>query len=199
MKQYLASSDTINYHYPAVASLAKTLRADATGDKSQDSAIAKRCFEWVRDNIKHSADYQLTPVTCSASDTLEHGTGLCYAKSHLLAALLRANDIPCGFCYQRLSTFENGAPYCLHGFNAVYLNDFGWYPVDPRGNKAGIDAQFSPPHIKLAFTLNDEKEATFPEIWPEPLPIITDALNTSSDIEYLYQNLPDIEWIKVNG
>ncbi|WP_338430147.1 transglutaminase domain-containing protein [Synechococcus elongatus] len=34
---------------------------------------------------------------------LEYRTGYCYAKSHLLVALLRACSIPAGFCYQRLS------------------------------------------------------------------------------------------------
>lgn len=42
------------------------------------------------------------------------GSGICYAKSHLLAALLRANKIPAGFCYPRLSAYENGSPYFIH-------------------------------------------------------------------------------------
>ena len=191
MNQYLAHSDIVNYQHPDVLALANELAKDMS-DKTE---VAKRCFEWVRDNIKHSYDYQLNPVTCTASEVLEHSTGFCYAKSHLLAALLRANDIPCGFCYQRLSTFGNGEPYCLHGFNAIYLDDYGWYRVDPRGNKEGVDAQFTPPEARLAFALEDEKEATFPEIWPEPLAIIIDALQNSTDTEYLYNNLPDIEWV----
>jgi len=39
-------------------------------------------------------------VTCSASEVLREGTGICFAKSHLLAALLRAVGIPAGLCYQ---------------------------------------------------------------------------------------------------
>jgi transglutaminase-like putative cysteine protease len=84
---------------------------------------------------------------------LEHGTGLCYAKSHLLAAVLRANGIPAGFCYQRLSRDEPGAPYCLHGLNSVYLPAYGWCPIDARGNKSGVDAQFGPPERRLAFAI----------------------------------------------
>lgn len=191
MKQYLAHSDIVNFQHPEVLKLANELKQNA----SSQTDLAKACFEWARDNIKHSYDYQLNPVTCTASEVLEHGTGFCYAKSHLLAALLRANNIPCGFSYQRLSTFGDGAPYCLHGFNAIHLDDYGWYQVDPRGNKEGIDAQFTPPEARLAFALEDEKEATFPEIWPEPLPIIIDALQNSTDTEYLYNNLPDIDWV----
>ena len=46
-------------------------------------AVAGRCFEWVRDEIRRSGDFRLDPVTCSASQVLRHGTGFCYAKSHL--------------------------------------------------------------------------------------------------------------------
>jgi transglutaminase-like putative cysteine protease len=113
--------------------------------KETPIAIAKACFEWVRDEIFHSCDYRMNPVTCRASDVLQHKTGYCFAKSHLLAALLRANQIPAGFCYQRLSVDDRGAPYSLHGFNAIYLAEFGWYRVDARGNKAGVNARFTPP------------------------------------------------------
>lgn len=48
-------------------------------------------------------------VTCSASDVLQHRSGICYAKSNLLAALLRKEGIPTRFCYQRLILFEQSA------------------------------------------------------------------------------------------
>ncbi|PCI13545.1 MAG: Cro/Cl family transcriptional regulator, partial [Thiotrichales bacterium] len=99
MNQYLASSTYINWDTPEIKALAESL----SSSKTSDEVIAKRCFEWVRDNIKHSSDYKMNPVTCKASDVLQHKTGYCYAKSHLLAALLRANGIPAGLCYQRLS------------------------------------------------------------------------------------------------
>nr|WP_320193052.1 transglutaminase family protein [uncultured Desulfobacter sp.] len=66
---------------------------------------------------------------------LKYKTGYCYAKSHLLAALLRACNIPAGLCYQRLTIANNKAPFCLHGLNAVYLQRHGWYRIDSRGNK----------------------------------------------------------------
>ncbi|TXL16153.1 Cro/Cl family transcriptional regulator [Methylococcaceae bacterium HT4] len=125
MKKYLESSKYINWSNPEIKELAKLLSSGLPDKKS----IAKNCFEWVRDNIRHSSDYKLNPVTCKASDVLIHKTGYCYAKSHLLAALLRANNIPAGLCYQRLSVEDDGAPYCLHGLNAVFLKNHGWYRV----------------------------------------------------------------------
>jgi transglutaminase-like putative cysteine protease len=154
--------------------------------------IAKACFEWVRDEIHHSVDYQMNPVTYRASDVLHHKTGYCYAKSHLLAALLRANRIPAGFCYQRLSIDDKGAPYSLHGFNAMYLPEVGWYRVDARGNRKSVDAQFTPPKEQLAFMIQFPEEADFQNILPEPLSIVIEALKAQRTWDGLLRNLPDI-------
>ena len=144
-----------------------------------------------RDSIQHSSDFQRNPVTCSASQVLREGTGYCYAKSHLLAALLRANGIPAGFCYQRLSVRGDGPPYSLHGLNAVHLPKYGWYRADSRGNKPGVDAQFTPPIERLAFMMSLPEEKDFPEILPDPLPVVVAALRNYSHWDALYENLPD--------
>ncbi|WP_239651504.1 transglutaminase-like domain-containing protein [Neosynechococcus sphagnicola] len=146
LQAYLQASAVIDWHHPGILALAQKL---AAGQQSP-SAIAKACFEWVRDQIHHSSDYQMNPVTCRASDVLQYQTGYCFAKSHLLAALLRANGVPTGFCYQRLSLDDQGAPYTLHGFNGVYLPDIGWYRVDARGNREGVNTQFIPPRRKFS-------------------------------------------------
>ena len=88
MQPYLAPSTYIDFDHPAVATQAATL---AEGLQASPLALVKRCFEFVRDEIQHSGDTLRNPVTCKASDVLQHRTGYCYAKSHLLAALLRAN------------------------------------------------------------------------------------------------------------
>jgi hypothetical protein len=131
-------------------------------------------------------------LTCKASDVLAHGTGYCYAKSHLLAALLRANGIPAGLCYQRL-TITDQPPFCLHGLNAVYLEDFGWYRLDARGNKPGINAEFCPPIEKLAFPIMTKGEADLPEIWAEPLAIIIDTLTQRKTVQDVADHLPDVD------
>ena len=193
MKNYLASTDYIDWQQPAVLEKALSL---SEGLSSED-AIAKACFEFVRDEIKHSWDYQINPVTCKASDVLEQGSGYCYAKSHLLAALLRANKIPAGLCYQRLTISGDQPPFCLHGLNAVYLKDHGWYRIDARGNKEGTNADFCPPKEQLAFPIISEGETDLPEIWSEPLAVVVDVLTQYSDFLEVARNLPDIElWKK---
>jgi len=189
MSAYLASSAYIDWHHSEVAAKAVELAAGSTSELM----LVERCFEFVRDSIKHSGDFQLNPVTCRASDVLRHGTGFCYAKSHLLAALLRANGIPAGLCYQRLAVGAEGPPFCLHGLNAVYLQEYGWYRIDPRGNKLGVEAAFSPPTERLAFPIVGAGERDLPEIWAEPLPVVIKALTENTTVQEVADNLPDVE------
>lgn len=188
-EKFLAASDIVDWQHPLVASKARELAA-GTSDPVE---IARRCFEFVRDEIRHSWDFRQNPVTCRASEVLMHGTGYCYAKSHLLAALLRANGIPAGFCYQRLSRGDFGPPYCLHGLNAVWLEEFGWYRIDARGNRPGVDARFSPPVERLAFPLQDPDEADLSGIHAEPLPAVVRVLTMCATVAEVYEKLPDWE------
>jgi transglutaminase-like putative cysteine protease len=189
MQRYLSASTYIDFDTEDVRAAARRL---AEG-RASDVEVARACFEFVRDEIRHSVDFKLNPVTCKASDVLRHGTGYCYAKSHLLAALLRANGIPAGLCYQRLSVGTAGAPYCLHGLNAVYLKDVGWYRIDARGNKPGIDARFDPPRERLAFPIRERQERMLPEIWAEPLPVVVETLARYGTWDEVLANLPDVE------
>ena len=188
MENYLQATDVIDWQHPEIIKCAHKI---ALGHETPE-AIAKACFEWVRDKIFHSYDFKMNPVTWRASDVLLHKTGYCYAKSHLLAALLRANHIPTGFCYQRLSIDDRGAPYSLHGFNAIYLPKIGWYRVDARGNKTGVNAQFTPPNEQLAFETQFPEEADFQTIFTEPLSIVIEALQAQTTWDDMLVNLPDI-------
>ena len=185
MKRYLESTDVVNWHHPDILAKAKTLESSAGGELE----TAKNCFLFVRDGIKHIIDHRLNPVTLTASDVLLHKTGYCFSKSHLLAALLRANSIPAGFCYQRLRI--NGR-FWLHGLNAVYLGQFGWVRLDARGDNATIRTRFSPPEECLAFTAAAAGEADFPEVWDEPLPMVRDFLSSYADREESLLHFPDI-------
>jgi len=191
MQTYLESSYYINWQQDNVLKQAQYL-ASKCGNEEE---TVKACFEFVRDTIKHSWDYELNPVTCKASDVLEQGTGFCYAKSHLLAALLRANNIPAGLCYQRLTVVNDKPPFCLHGLNAVFLKQYGWYRMDARGNKQGINAAFCPPIECLAFPILTAGEVDLPEIWAEPLAVVIRALEKYDSYIKLANHLPDIEII----
>jgi len=186
---FLAASEWIDVQHPLVQAQAKALAKAAS-----EHLVAQACFEFVRDEIAHSGDAGHGPITCRASDVLLHRTGFCYAKSHLLAALLRANGIPAALCYQRLSVADGGdpgLPFCLHGLNAVWLSGPGWYRLDARGNKLGVDARFTPPLEALAFEVRAPLEWDVAERYTEPLPMVIDALQTHQTVVALQSQLPD--------
>lgn len=181
---YLAADAVIDWHHPAVSAQAEIL-AQGVDDKT---ALAERCFHFVRDAIPHSFDIRAEAVTCSASEVLQAGHGICYAKSHLLAALLRANGIPAGFSYQRLADEELG--FCLHGFNTLLLPQYGWYRVDARGNKPGVDAQFTPPQEQLAFSHSGSGECDYGLNLAQPLTGVVQSLRRAASVAELASILP---------
>ena len=185
MDAYLRPTAIIDWQQPDIVRLARQLASDSP------LTTAKACFEWVRDEIRHSYDYQLNPITCRASDVLHAGTGFCYAKSHLLAALLRANEIYAGLCYQRFR--QDDGSYFLHGLNAVYLPETGWYRIDARGNKPSVNAQFTPPVEQLAFALDAKMgEIDIRGVWADPMPEVVTALGTYTTYDQLMAHLPDV-------
>jgi len=186
---FLKATPVIDYDHPAVSALAAAL---AEGRENKE-AIAKKCFEYVRDEIAHTGDAGRGVSTLKASEVLAQKTGWCYAKSHLLAALLRANGIPTALCYQRLGCSEYTEDICcLHGLNSVWLEPYGWYRIDARGNKEGVDAQFTPPAERLAFALG-ENEYDVEGLFAEPLPEVIEALRTHRTYEEMIGHFPDIK------
>jgi len=143
LSEYLVSDSIVDWQTPAVRQKALEL----TRPLSDEIAKARCLYEWVRDSIPHSNDAGLDMVTCTASEVLLHNTGICFAKSHLLAALLRAVHIPAGFCYQvlRLDPPVNNEPV-LHGLNAIYFATLDkWIRVDARGNNKETRQRGQPP------------------------------------------------------
>lgn len=154
IEEYLKCDNVIDYDNETVAEL-----SDALSQKAEDELrFIRNAYEFVRDQISHSADIGEDKITCTASEVLCAGHGICFAKSHLLAALLRCNSIPTGFCYQKVILDDETAPVLVyHGLNGVYSRDCKkWFRLDARGNMAGVDAQFSVETEQLAFAVRPE-------------------------------------------
>lgn len=178
LSAYLAADEVVDHDHPVVRKAAARLAKEAVDSYS----YARLAFEFVRDAIPHSQDSGDPRVTWRASDVLEQGTGICYAKAHALAALLRAEDIPTAFCYQKLDV--------VHGLVAVRF-DGAWHRQDPRGNKPGVDAQFSVDGEQLAFRPESESsEMDYPVLYAEPHPTVLGVLKAASDRSSLWQTLP---------
>lgn len=126
----------------------------------------------------------------TASQVLKEGAGICYAKSNLLAALLRAASIPVGICYQRLTLGDTPeSDYCVHALNAVYIAELNkWVRMDARGNKGNVHAEFSIDKEILAFNIRPEyDEKDYPNLYAEPLPELMAVLENSDDaIDSIY-------------
>jgi len=187
MDRFLRSTAILDWQSPEVRDRAARL---ARG-RAESAAVVRACFEWVRDCVPHTSDHHLDPVTCAASEVLEQGTGFCYAKSHLLGALLRANRIPAGLVYQRLR--DDDGSYCLHGLNAVWLAGLGWYRLDARGSRAGLVSEFTPPRERLPFICTADGEKLFPGVWADPVTPVVNALRSYRQRAALIEHLPDAE------
>ena len=186
LSAYLESDEVVDWSNAGISKTASELTAGLTSD----IAKARALFEWVRDTIPHTCDASREEVTCTASEVLSVGTGLCYAKAHLLAGLLRASGIPAGFCYQVY--FEemhvSESKFALHGLNAIYLPSLQkWVRVDCRGNKEGVDAQFDTDTEQLAFP---ELELLDNRIYARPLPQVVESLRTWPTLTSLWPHLP---------
>lgn len=167
MDEYLEFDDVIDYKNEAIREVADVLFQKANDELS----FIKNAYEFVRDNISHSADINADVLIGVASEVLKNGHGICFAKSHLLAALLRCKSIPTGFCYQKLVLDDETAPVLIyHGLNGVYIKELGkWIRLDARGNKEGVNAQFSTETEQLAFLVRPEKgEEDCFVVYPRP-------------------------------
>ena len=190
ISKYLASDGVIDYEQEAIKNLSDTLSEQA----ENELAYIKAAFEFVRDKIAHSADAGKELITCSASEVLKAGHGVCFAKSHLLAALLRRKGIPAGFCYQKLILDDDTAPVLIcHGLVGVYIKELDkWIRLDARGNKEGVDAQFSIDEERLAFPIRPELgEVDDYTIYPNPDEKVLERLQKYETRPQLWEDLPN--------
>jgi len=189
INEYLKCDEVIDFDNTDVSKLADQLYSES----ESETEFVKMAYEYVRDMISHSADISADTVTCSASEVLKAGHGICFAKSHLLAAILRSKSVPAGFCYQKLILDDETAPVLIyHGLNGVYLREYGkWIRLDARGNKPGVNAQFSIDSEMLAFPIRPEKgEVDVPVIYADPDTEIVKTLQSYGLRSELWDNLP---------
>lgn len=196
IEKYLEATEVIDFHNEMIRRLADTLFLCSANELE----FIKNTYEYVRDRISHSADIHEDLITCSASEVLEAGHGICFAKSHLLAALLRCKGIPAGFCYQKLILDDESAPELIyHGLNGVYIKELNqWIRLDARGNKEAVNAQFSLETEQLAFPIRPEKgEEDNLVVYPYPDRNVLKSMKSSKTRTNLWENLPKKLSVKV--
>jgi len=182
----LASTRWSDASEPRIVSCAARLR------RSTPTETVRETFAFVRDAIAHSCDVATDVVPLAASAVLESGTGLCFAKSHLLAALLRASSIPTALGYVRLRDPRAASGFCLHGFDVVELPGHGLVRVDARGDNATVSTTFDPPRESLAYWPAAEGEAFLDGAFVEPVAAVVDAYARARTLRELLADLPDL-------
>ena len=196
MDEYLKQDDVVDYDKKAIIALANALFKKAENELD----FIKKTYEFVRDRIPHSADIQEDGIPCAASEVLKAGHGICFAKSHLLAAILRCKSVPAGFCYQKLILDDETAPVLIyHGLNGIYSKDCKkWIRLDARGNKTGVNAQFSIETERLAFPIRPQMgEADGFVIYPDPDRKVLQTMRESKTRTELWKHLPaELEYDK---
>ncbi len=163
---YLKPSAYLDYLDPQIQAVILSLNQKASTEVDRIRAA----FEFVRDEIGHSFDIQNREVT-------------------------RGMNIPSGISYQNLTLYEKPEDgYCIHALNTVYLKDLDkWIRLDARGNKEGINAQFSIEEEKLAFPIREQYgEWDYLTNYDEPHPEIISTLEKHNDCIEMYQmGLPE--------
>lgn len=188
LKRFWQEHEYIDFSSPVIIKKAGELFSQADNDVEK----ARIAYGFVRDEIPHSFDIKATIITAKASDVLIHKTGICHAKANLLAALLRAEGIPAGMCFQHITLAEDDKwGYAAHCYNAVFLNG-KWIKLDARGNTKGRNAQFSLDEPILAYPNRKEYDEYFWKgIYASPHMDTIKMLDNAKTSQDIIDNIPD--------
>lgn len=136
MKEYLQSSETINYDSPAIQKKAFEL----TNGLETAEEKAKALFYFMRDALKYKIFRDIPPFDdFKATTVLEKGESFCIPKSILLVSLARGVGIPARLHFADIrnlllprSLLEAiGTDVMLyHGYVGLYING-KWVKVNP--------------------------------------------------------------------
>lgn len=188
MKKFLQETEYIDFY----SDIIQKKVIDLFLPDMTETEKVKTAYEFVRDKIPHSFDCNANVITAKASDVLLHKTGICHAKANLLAALLRSQGIPIGFCFQHITlSNDDSLGYCVHAYNAVFLNS-KWIKLDARGNKPGVNAQFSIYEPILAYQNRAEYDEYFwYGIYSSTHIPTMQMLEKANSLQDILDNIPD--------
>ncbi|NLP00398.1 MAG: transglutaminase domain-containing protein [Clostridiaceae bacterium] len=187
ISDYLESSDVLDFDHPLVSQTAQQLTYGLKDNLSK----AREIYEFTRDHIFHSVDIDATSVTKTASEVLDKGHGICFAKAHLLAALMRASGIPTGFCYQ-IRYYEDLERLIAHGFNGVYIQELDkWVRIDACFQVDVDDWGFDPFKESTIKSVREEiGESDDFTIYHTPSKKILKVLSAANTVEELMHLIP---------
>lgn len=140
-RQYLKATEFIDSDSPVI----KGYAAKKTEGAKTDTEKAVRLYYAVRDEIYYDPyRIEMTRESFKASVILQKGYGYCVAKAIVLAAVCRAEGIPCKLHFadvrnhlmtERLRRAIQTDVFVYHGYNDILLEG-RWIKVTPTFNKS---------------------------------------------------------------
>lgn len=127
---FLVPNKTVHFDE---SSSAVALSYELAEHASSDLEVIQQVYYWVKENVVYDTAKAQTvqsnlAYTPSPDETLQSKTGICYDYASLVAAMLRANGIPCQLVMGMVDTGEGGT--ISHAWNMVWTTEEGWIAVE---------------------------------------------------------------------
>jgi transglutaminase-like putative cysteine protease len=106
----------------------RQLSQQIVGGETNPYLKAKKCFDWIADNIKYSYSTEYSTIRNISDYCRAKGYGDCGQEALLFIALCRLNGVPARW-QSGWNTFPGDKSN--HDWSEVYLAPYGWMPVDP--------------------------------------------------------------------
>lgn len=134
-RRCLQPSRLVDSQAPMIQGAAQEIAAGATGAYD----LARRINRFMASQFTYEMDSQQTDATTVL--TLRRGS--CSELARMYVALARAAGLPARLARgSRLRADLNGYVDCVHHcWVEVYLDNYGWFPVDPRINCSSLDPE----------------------------------------------------------
>jgi transglutaminase-like putative cysteine protease len=106
----------------------RALSQKIVGDETNPCLKAKKCFDWIAQNIKYSYAIEYSTIRNISDYCRTKGYGDCGQEALLFITLCRLNGIPARW-QSGWNTFSRDKSN--HDWSEIYLAPYGWMPADP--------------------------------------------------------------------
>jgi transglutaminase-like putative cysteine protease len=140
LKEFIAEAPHVVFT-PELRALSRQI----VGGETNPCVVAKKCFDWIADNIKYSYAIEYSTIRNISDYCRTKSYGDCGQEAMLFITLCRLNGVPA-----RWETGWHTFPKAkdIHDWSEIYLAPYGWMPVDPY---MGVHA------MRYATTLSPEQ------------------------------------------
>ena len=155
----------------------KDLTAEIVGSETDAARVVTKLASWVHENI----EYNLSSITAEASQsatwTEKNRYGVCDELTSLFISMSREAGIPArfvsGLAYTNLPEFPSN--WWAHGWSEVWINGYGWVPVDVTyGQILWTDAT----HIPFQRSLDAKTDSVAYSVRSNDLTLVPKPLDT---------------------